>query len=87
MVNAGLYSLYIEGRFDIMDNHVFIFGDKIYLQSNEGSTGVRLTGILAEIIMILCCDDLSRKLERVGIKNSILPRFVDEHMLPVLEKN
>ena len=52
--------------------------DKIYLQSDEGSTGVRLTGILAEIIMILWCDDLSRRLETAGIKNSILPRFVDD---------
>ena len=62
----------------IMNNHIIMFGDEIYVQSDEGSTGVRLTGILAEIVMILWCSELSRRLEKASIQNDMLPRFVDD---------
>ena len=62
----------------IINNHMFIFNDKIYLQEDEGSTGVRLTGILAEIIMILWCQELSNQLEKIGITNDLIPRYVDD---------
>ena len=69
----------------LMNNHIFIFNNQIYLQSNEGSTGVRLTGILAEIVMILWCKELSERLETAGVKNDILPRFVDDiTMVPTI---
>ena len=68
-----------------MNNHIYEFDGKILLQKDEGSIGMRLTGILAEIIMINWCDKLSKKLKSVGIKNDLLPRFVDDiTMLPTV---
>ena len=62
----------------VMNNHVFAFDNKVYVQINEGSTGVRLTGIMSEIVMILWCCELARRLENVGVENSMMPRFVDD---------
>ena len=69
----------------IMNNHIYVFDGKVFLQENEGSIGIRLTGILAEIVMIFWCKKLSEKLENIGIKNDLLPRFVDDiTMLPTV---
>ena len=39
----------------IMNNHIYVFDGKVFLQEDEGSIGMRLTGILAEIVMIFWC--------------------------------
>ena len=62
----------------VMNNHVFVFNGEIYVQENEGGTGIRLTGVLAEIVMIIWCKDLTLKLSEAGIENKIIPRFVDD---------
>ena len=51
----------------VFNNHVFKFDGDIYIQVNEGGTGVRLTGVLAEIVMILWCSELSRRMENAGL--------------------
>ena len=62
-----------------MNNHIFEFDGIVYLQENEGSTGVRLSGMLAEIVMIFWCQELSKRLEKAGIVNDLIPRFVDDN--------
>ena len=62
----------------IMNNHVYVFDDEIILQQNEGSIGLRITGLLAEIVMILWCKTFSEKLKELKIENDLLPRFVDD---------
>ena len=61
-----------------MNNHIFIFGNEIRIQSGDGSIGVRLTGILAELIMLIWCKLLKNKLSNAGIVNELLSRFVDD---------
>ena len=39
----------------IMNNHVYRFGENIHVQQNEGSIGVMFTGIAAEIKMLKWC--------------------------------
>ena len=39
---------------------------------------MRLTGILAEIVMIIWCSELTEILENAGVKNDMIPRFVDD---------
>ena len=69
----------------VMNNHIFVFNGEIYVQQNEGGTGIRLTGVLAEIIMILWCKELAERLIKAGISNQIIPRFVDDiTMLPTV---
>ena len=61
-----------------MNYHVFIFNGSFYLQEDGGSIGVRLTGLLAEVMMILWCKSLKEKRSLAGIKGELLPRFVDD---------
>ena len=69
----------------IMNNHIYVFDGKVLLQEDEGSIGMRLTGILAEIVMIFWCKKLAEKLENLGVKNELLPRYVDDiTMLPTV---
>ena len=71
----------------VMSNHVFMFDGEVYVQTNEGSTGLKLTGVLAELKMILWCIELSEKMVKTGVKNELLPRFVDDiTMLPSVIK-
>ena len=61
-----------------MDNHIIRYGNDFIIQKDEGSIGVRLTGILAEIVMLIWCKLLKEKLSTAGIVNSVLNRFVDD---------
>ena len=71
----------------VMNNHVFEFDGEVYVQTDEGSTGLRLTGVLAEIIMILWSKELSEKMTKAGVKNDLIPRFVDDiTLLPTVIK-
>ena len=36
---------------DIMKNHMFIFDGQAYLQTKGGAIGLRLTGIVATVVM------------------------------------
>ena len=62
----------------IMNNHIYVFDGNVYLQEKEGSIGIRLTGLLAEIIMIIWCKKFSNKLKEIGISNDLLSRYVDD---------
>ena len=46
----------------IMNNHIYVFNGDVYLQTDEGSIGIRLTGLLADIIMIIWCMKFSDQL-------------------------
>ena len=62
----------------VMNNHIFMFDGQIYIQENEGGTGVRLTGILAEVVMIFWTEELSKRLTKIGVVNELISRFVDD---------
>merc|ERR1711954_300729 len=62
----------------VMNNHIYVFDGNVYLQENEGSIGIRLTGLLAEIIMIIWCKKFSSQMEEIGVQNDLLSRFVDD---------
>ena len=61
-----------------MNNHIFMYGNDIIIQKNESSIGVRLTGVLAELFMLIWCGELKEKLSHAGIVNKVLNRFVDD---------
>ena len=61
-----------------MNNHIFMYGNEIIIQKNKGSIGVRLTGVLAELFMLIWCGELKEKLSHTGIVNRVLNRFVDD---------
>ena len=62
----------------IMNNHVYKFSEKFYVQENEGSIGVTFTGIAAEIKMLRWCLKLKVKLQKLNIKNHLQSRLVDD---------
>ena len=71
----------------IMNNHIYVFNGEVYLQENEGSIGIRLTGVLADIVMILWCQKFASKLKDIGVENDLLTRFVDDiTILPTVIK-
>ena len=62
----------------MMDNHVYKFDNKFYIQSNEGSIGVMFTGVASEIKMLKWCLKLKEKLKKLNIVNHLQARLVDD---------
>ena len=55
----------------IMNNHMYKFGDSYHVQENEGSIGVKFTGIASEIKMLKWCQKLKTKLQKLKIVNHL----------------
>ena len=62
----------------LMDNHVYRFGDDIRVQTDKGSIGVEFTGVAAEIKMLKWCLILKETLDKYNIKNDIQSRLVND---------
>ena len=60
------------------DNHVYTFSGKLRLQKGYGSTGDKLTGVVAQYVMIWWERTLKIKLDEAMIRNDLLERFVDD---------
>ena len=62
----------------VMSNHVYKFDNELRIQTDKGSIGLKLTGVLAEIKMLIWCELLEVKLTNLGIGNDMNERFVDD---------
>ena len=71
----------------VMNNHVYKFNKITRVQENKGGIGVELTGVLAELKMLLWGWKLQNKLKNLNIINDVYDRFVDDiTMLPSVIK-
>ena len=59
-------------------NHIFCFGNKLYLQTKGGAIGVEIAGDVANLFMVWWYRHLKGKLEDEGIKVKIYSRYVDD---------
>ena len=59
-------------------NHVYTVGDKFYLQSSGGPIGLKLTGILAEVVMMDWDKRFLQTLRENGIVMRMYGRYVDD---------
>ena len=62
----------------VMNNHVYKFKDKIILQKDEGGMGVELTGVLADLKMLIWGLTFKEKLVHMNIENDLDDRYVDD---------
>ena len=62
----------------LMQNHMYKFDNQIKVQTDGGSTGVTVTGVLSEIKMLKWCKVFRDTLANIGIKNELEARFVDD---------
>ena len=62
----------------LMNNHVYTFDGKVWLQEGKGSTGDQATGIITEFVMIWWMGVFKQKLDSLKIKHHLLERFVDD---------
>ena len=62
----------------IMNNHVYTFGGKTYLQRGKGCIGDTGIGVIALLTMIWWSRKLKEKLNNVNIINELLKIFVDD---------
>ena len=65
----------------MMDNHIYKFDNKYYVQSNEGTIRVMFTGVASEIKMLKWCLKLKEKLKKMNIMNHLQARLVDDIFL------
>ena len=56
---------------EIMNNHIYEFNGEMRVKVDEGSMGIELTGILADIKMINWNKKFNEKLKSASIKKSI----------------
>ena len=59
-------------------NHVFCFGNQLYLQTKGGAIGVGIAGDVANLFMVWWDRHLKSKLEDEGIKVKMYSRYVDD---------
>ena len=64
-----------------MNNHVYKFNNVLRVHENEGGIGVELTGIQAELYMVLWDFKLNKKLVSLKLQNNFNDRFVDDKTL------
>ena len=62
----------------VMTNHVYVVGDKFYLQSTGGPIGLELTGVLARIVMMSWDRRYLQKVALRGIRLRAYSRYVDD---------
>ena len=61
-----------------MDNHLYQFDNEVRLQSKGGPIGLRLTGEIADCMMIDWDKTLLAELEKVGVTPGVYTRFKDD---------
>ena len=61
-----------------MNNHLYTFENKTYLQVGKGCIGDEAIGVIASIVMIWWADVFREKLKEVKIENDLLKIFVDD---------
>ena len=87
VIKSMLAEAVSKASISIMNNHIYKFDDKYYVQKNEGSIGVTFTGVAAEIKMLRWCLKLKQKLQQLNIKNHLQTRLVDDiTMIPEIIK-
>ena len=62
----------------ILENHVYKFGYKIYRQVIGGPMGLKLTGIVARLVMDRWARKFEFKLAEAGIKLDLLKKYIDD---------
>ena len=61
-----------------LDNHLYQFNNEVRIQSKGGPIGLRLTGEIADCMMIDWDKTLLAELEKVGITPGVYTRFKDD---------
>ena len=61
-----------------MNNHVYTFGGKTFLQKGKGCIGDTAIGVIALLVMIWWSGKLKEKLNSLKIVNELLKIFVDD---------
>ena len=62
----------------VMSNHVYKVGDNIHLQTDGGPMGLKLTGAIARVVMILFDKIYLEKVEQNGMKMLLYERYVGD---------
>ena len=79
MVSLALKSLVLA----TLNNHMFSFNNKIYLQNSGGAIGDRLVGVLGDIVGSFWSNDFLDKLKESNITPKIAKLYVDDKSLAV----
>ena len=66
---------------EIMENHCFQFNNKFYKQGKGGAIGLRLTGVIARVIMDRWMRRVKMKMKEAGMEIHLIEKFVDDIML------
>lgn len=61
-----------------MDNHLYQFNNEVRIQSKGGPIGLRLTGEIADCMMIDWDKTLLAELEKIGVAPGVYTRFKDD---------
>ena len=62
-----------------MDNHLYVFGDQLYHQtSGGGPIGLKVTGVLARLLMLYWDKEYLGKLATMGIVPFMYQRYIDD---------
>ena len=62
----------------IMENHLYTFDGQIKLQSEGGPIGLQLTGVLAQLFMVLWDRQFKIKMDENGLRLRMYKRYVDD---------
>ena len=62
----------------IMENHVFTFDNEIRKQTQAGPIGLKLTGVLAQILLIWWDKEFAERLNEMAIVIKMNKRYVDD---------
>ena len=62
----------------IMLNHIYMYDDKIKLQTQGGPIGLQLTGILAQLFMIWWDKQIQTTMKQLGLELRMYKSYVDD---------
>ena len=62
----------------ILNNHVYKFGNKFYKQRQGGPIGLRLTGVVARLVMDGWTRTFKEKLAAAGVTLDVIIKYVDD---------
>ena len=71
----------------VMSNHVYKVGDTIYLQTDGGPMGLKLTGAIARMVMMLFDKTYLEKVANSGLKMLMYEWYVDDSIQIVRKAN
>ena len=62
----------------VLENHVYKFGNKIYRQVVGGPMGLKLTRIIARLVMDRWARQFEEKLQQAGVHLDLIKKYVDD---------